>query len=119
MAVEARLGEAGQGVARQGGRGRAGRGLAWQGGRGGAWRGGAGQGRAGLGWAVEARRGTVWPRWIQRLPEGAFLGTSDDVPGLTVECDTQRETTIAAMDVAVDLLEMEVGQSLDSRPDFD
>jgi hypothetical protein len=55
---------------------------------------------------------------VQRLPEGIYLGTSETIPGLTVECDTAEETASAAQDVAIDLLEMEVGHSLDPRPEF-
>ena len=58
------------------------------------------------------------PIVVQRLPEGVYLGTSEKVPGLTVECDTAEETAIAAQDVAIDLLEMGVGHSLDPRPEF-
>ena len=55
---------------------------------------------------------------VERLPEGVYLATSDCVPGLTVECDTPEETAAAAQDVALDLLEMEVGHSLDPCPEF-
>lgn len=58
------------------------------------------------------------PIVVERLPEGVYLATSDRVPGLTVECDTPEETAAAAQDVALDLLEMEVGHSLDPRPEF-
>lgn len=33
---------------------------------------------------------------VQRLPEGIYLGTSETIPGLTVECDTAEETASAA-----------------------
>ena len=55
---------------------------------------------------------------IERLPEGVYLGTSDEVPGLTVECDTPEATAQAAADVARDLLEDELGHSLDPEPEF-
>jgi hypothetical protein len=58
------------------------------------------------------------PILVQRLPEGVYLGTSEEVPGLTVECDTAEETAVAAQDVAIDLLETELGHSLDPRPEF-
>jgi len=58
------------------------------------------------------------PIVIERLPEGVYLGTSEKVPGLTVECDTPEETAVAAQDVALDLLEMSIGHSLDPRPKF-
>ncbi len=55
---------------------------------------------------------------VQRLPEGIYLGTSETIPGLIVECETAEETASAAQDVAIDLLETEVGHSLDPRPEF-
>jgi predicted RNase H-like HicB family nuclease len=58
------------------------------------------------------------PILVERLPEGVYLGTSEKIPGLTVECDTPEETASAAEDVALDLLEAEVGHSLDPRPEF-
>lgn len=58
------------------------------------------------------------PILVQRLPEGVYLGTSEEIPGLTVECDTAEETAEAAKDVALDLLEMDIGHSLDPRPEF-
>jgi predicted RNase H-like HicB family nuclease len=56
---------------------------------------------------------------IERLPEGVYLGTSEQVPGLTVECDTPEERARAAQEVALDLLEDQLGHSLDPGPDFD
>jgi hypothetical protein len=58
------------------------------------------------------------PILVERLPEGVYLGTSETVPGLTVECESAEETALAAQDVALDLLEMELGHSLDPRPEF-
>ena len=55
---------------------------------------------------------------VEHLPEGVYLGTSEQVPGLTVECDTPEKTAQAAKDVALDLLEDEVGHSLDPEPEF-
>jgi predicted RNase H-like HicB family nuclease len=55
---------------------------------------------------------------VERLPEGVYLGTSAQVPGLTVECDTPEEAARAAEAVALDLLEDESGHSLDPRPEF-
>lgn len=55
---------------------------------------------------------------VERLPEGVYLGTSEQVPGLTVEGDTPEETARAAEAVAMDLLEDEIGHSLDPRPEF-
>jgi len=56
---------------------------------------------------------------IERLPEGVYLATSEQVPGLTVEGDTPEETARAAQEVALDLLEDQLGHSLDPRPDFE
>lgn len=58
------------------------------------------------------------PILVERLPEGVYMGTSESIPGLTVECDTAEETALAAQDVALDLLETELGHSLDPRPEF-
>ena len=58
------------------------------------------------------------PILVQQLPEGVYLGTSEKIPGLTVECDTAEETAAAAQEVAIDLLETEIGHSLDPRPKF-
>ena len=52
---------------------------------------------------------------IRRLPEGVYLATSDDVPGLTVECDTRWEAVAAARAVALDLIEEELGRPLVRR----
>ncbi len=49
---------------------------------------------------------------IRRLPEGVYLATSDDVPGLTVECETRDEAEAAARAIAVEL----VGEELGPRP---
>jgi predicted RNase H-like HicB family nuclease len=46
---------------------------------------------------------------IRRLPEGVYLATSRDVPGLTVEGDTREEAERVAAEVALDLLEVEHG----------
>jgi predicted RNase H-like HicB family nuclease len=56
---------------------------------------------------------------IERLPEGVYLATSEQVPGLTVECDTPEETARAAQKVALDLLEDQFGRWLDPPPDFE
>ncbi len=55
---------------------------------------------------------------IRRLPEGVYLATSNDVPGLVVECDTREETEAAAREIAIELIEEELGHSLRGRPDF-
>lgn len=42
---------------------------------------------------------------IERLPEGVYLATSDDVPGLVAQGRTIAETLEIARDVAKKLLE--------------
>ena len=42
---------------------------------------------------------------IGKLPEGAYLGTSDDVPGLVAQGRTITETLEIARDVARKLIE--------------
>jgi hypothetical protein len=53
---------------------------------------------------------------VKQLPEGVFLGTSDEVPGLTVECETQDEVLATAPKIAFELLEIEAGHPLSQRP---
>jgi hypothetical protein len=53
---------------------------------------------------------------VKQLPEGVFLATSDDVPGLTVECDTRHEIIATAPEIALELLEIEAGRPLTPRP---
>jgi predicted RNase H-like HicB family nuclease len=55
---------------------------------------------------------------VQRLPEGIYLATSPDVPGLTVEAETREAVQRAASDVALDLMEEERGGALPERPIF-
>jgi predicted RNase H-like HicB family nuclease len=55
---------------------------------------------------------------IRRLPEGVYLATSEDVPGLTVECATREETEAAARAIAVELLEEDLGHPLPRPPHF-
>ena len=50
------------------------------------------------------------------LPEGVFLATSDDVPGMTVECEIRDEIIATAPEIALDLLEVEAGYPLPRRP---
>ena len=49
---------------------------------------------------------------IQQLPEGPFLGTSPDLPGLIVQADTAEEVIRLAPAIACDLVEVmqETGQ---------
>jgi hypothetical protein len=53
---------------------------------------------------------------VKQLPEGVFLATSDDVPGLAVECETREEIIATAPEIAFELLEIEVGHTLSQRP---
>jgi predicted RNase H-like HicB family nuclease len=50
---------------------------------------------------------------IQQLPEGPFLGTSPDLPGLIVQADTAEEVIQLAPAIARDLVEVmqEVGHA--------
>ena len=50
---------------------------------------------------------------IQRLPEGVYLATSRDLPGLTVEGDTRQAAERIAAEVALDLLEVEQGKPVE------
>jgi len=49
---------------------------------------------------------------IEHLPEGPYLGTSPDLPGLIVQADTAEEVLRLAPDIARDLIEVmqETGQ---------
>lgn len=49
---------------------------------------------------------------IERLPEGVYLATSDDIPGLVAQGRTVTETLEIARDVARKLIEAQSG-----RPD--
>ena len=67
---------------------------------------------------VSARDGAYGPRMeklfrmhIERLPEGMFLATSDEIQGLVAQGRTVNETVEIARDVARRLIE---SQSLDS-----
>lgn len=48
---------------------------------------------------------------IERLPEGVFLATSDDVQGLVAQGRTVNETLEIARDVARKLLEAQAGDT--------
>jgi predicted RNase H-like HicB family nuclease len=43
---------------------------------------------------------------IARLPEGPYLGTSPDLPGLIIQADTPDEVIRLAPDIARDLIEV-------------
>lgn len=47
---------------------------------------------------------------IERLPEGVYLATADDLPGLVAQGRTIYETLEIARDVARRLLEAQVGR---------
>ena len=53
---------------------------------------------------------------VQQLPEGIFLATSDDVPGLMVECNTREEIAASAPEIALELLEIEAGHTVPQPP---
>lgn len=55
---------------------------------------------------------------IRHLPEGVYLATSDDLPGLTVECDSREEAEAAARAVALELIEEELGHAPAQHPQF-
>jgi predicted RNase H-like HicB family nuclease len=48
---------------------------------------------------------------IEKLPEGLYLGTSDDVPGLIAQGRTIAETLEIARDVARKLIEAQGGDA--------
>lgn len=49
---------------------------------------------------------------IQKLPEGVYLATSDDIPGLVAQGRTIAETLEIARDVARKLIEARSGNPL-------
>ena len=53
--------------------------------------------------------------YIQKLPEGVYLATSDDLPGLVAQGRTVAETLEIARDVARKLIEV---QTQDSELDY-
>ena len=55
---------------------------------------------------------------VRRLPEGVFLATSDDLPGLIVETETRDEVIVLARDLAVELLELEGQRPSAGKPRF-
>jgi hypothetical protein len=55
---------------------------------------------------------------VERLPEGVYLATSLDVPGLTVEAESREEAERVAPAVAIDLLEEERGSPFPEKPGF-
>ena len=55
---------------------------------------------------------------IEHLPEGPYLGTSPDLPGLIVQAETAEEVIRLAPDIAADLIQVmqEMGQPLPTQP---
>jgi predicted RNase H-like HicB family nuclease len=53
---------------------------------------------------------------IERLPEGCYLATSDDIQGLVAQGRTIRETVEIAGDVAKKLLELHAADSVSATP---
>ena len=51
--------------------------------------------------------------YIQKLPEGVYLATSDDLPGLVAQGRTVTETLEIARDVARKLIEVQIQDSAD------
>ena len=49
---------------------------------------------------------------IEKLPEGFYLATSDDVPGLVAQGRTVNETIEIARDVAKKILEAQVEEGI-------
>ena len=52
---------------------------------------------------------------IEKLPEGVYLATSDDIPGLVAQGRTVTETLEIARDVAEKLLEAQAEEFLKTR----
>ena len=52
---------------------------------------------------------------IEKLPEGVYLATSSDIPGLVAQGRTVSETIEIARDVAKKLLEAQEAQSQNSE----
>ncbi len=54
---------------------------------------------------------------IEHLPEGPYLGTSPDLPGLIVQAETAEEVIRLAPDIAADLIQVmqEMGQPLPTQ----
>ena len=50
---------------------------------------------------------------IERLPEGVYLATSDDIPGLVAQGRTIAETLEIARDVARKLIEARLERQVD------
>ena len=55
---------------------------------------------------------------VRRLPEGVWLATSDDLPGLIVETETREEAIDLSPELALELLSESGGRSDRARPRF-
>ncbi len=57
---------------------------------------------------------------IEKLPEGPYLGTSPDLPGLIVQADTAEDVGSMAPDLAHDLIAVmeETDQPLPAKIEF-
>lgn len=53
---------------------------------------------------------------IEKLPEGVYLATSDDVPGLVAQGRTVAETLEIARDVAKKLIEAQLERASQAAP---
>lgn len=52
---------------------------------------------------------------IEKLPEGAYLATSDDIQGLIAQGRTIEETIEIARDVAKKLVEVQTGEAVEIK----
>lgn len=55
---------------------------------------------------------------VRRLPEGVWLATSDDLPGLIVETDTREQAIDLSPQLALELLKEEGEQPEKADPRF-
>ena len=55
---------------------------------------------------------------VRRLPEGVWLATSDDLPGLIVETKTREEAIDLSPELALELLNENGARSDRARPRF-
>ena len=55
---------------------------------------------------------------VRRLPEGVWLATSDDLPGLIVETGTREEAIDLVPELALDLLKEEGKRTEKTPPRF-
>lgn len=55
---------------------------------------------------------------IERLPEGVYLATSDDIQGLVAQGRTIAETLEIARDVARKLIESQEGEAITMQPEI-